>query len=177
MNVVPKIVPFAIGFALVGAAIAQQSQQPSQPSTQQPSQPSSSTGASQDKSSQDKSDSSKSGQSSTGATRDAPAAGVVPLGLTVEETAVILKGWRASKLLHADVYNDEGKKIGKIEDMIVSPDGKVSAAVIDVGGFLGVGKHRVAVPVDQFSDISAKKIVLPKATKETLKAMPEFRYA
>jgi sporulation protein YlmC with PRC-barrel domain len=188
MNVVPKIVPFAIGFALVGAAIAQQSQQPSQPSTQQPSQsqqpsqPSSSTGASQDKSSQDKSsqdksDSSKSGQSSTGATRDAPAAGVVPLGLTVEETAVILKGWRASKLLHADVYNDEGKKIGKIEDMIVSSDGKVSAAVIDVGGFLGVGKHRVAVPVDQFSDISAKKIVLPKATKETLKAMPEFRYA
>jgi sporulation protein YlmC with PRC-barrel domain len=194
MNVVPKIVPFAIGFALVGAAIAQQqSQQPSQPSTQQPSQsqqpsqPSSSTGASQDKSSQDKSsqdkssqdksDSSKSGQSSTGATRDAPAAGVVPLGLTVEETAVILKGWRASKLLRADVYNDEGKKIGKIEDMIVSPDGKISVAVIDVGGFLGVGKHRVAVPVDQFADINAKKIVLPKATKETLKAMPEFRYA
>ena len=181
MNVVPKIVPFAISFALVGAAIAQQSQQPSQPSTQtpsqsqqqqQPSQPSSSTGASQDKS-----DSSKSGQSSTGATRDAPAAGVVPLGLTVEETAVVLKGWRASKLLHADVYNDENKKIGKIEDMIVSPDGKVSVAVIDVGGFLGVGKHRVAVPVDQFSDINAKKIVLPKATKETLKAMPEFSYA
>jgi sporulation protein YlmC with PRC-barrel domain len=185
MNVVPKVVPFAISFALVGAAIAQQSQQPSQPSTQQPSQsqqpsqPSSSTGASQDKdkSSQGKSDSSKSGQSSTGATRDAPAAGVVPLGLTVEETAVVLKGWRASKLLKADVYNDDGKKIGKIEDMIVSPDGKISVAVIDVGGFLGVGKHRVAVPVDQFSDINAKKIVLPKATKETLKAMPEFSYA
>jgi sporulation protein YlmC with PRC-barrel domain len=180
MNVVPKIVPFAIGFALVGAAIAQQqSQQPSQPSTQppsqsqQPSQPSSSAGASSDQ----KSDSSKSGQSSTGASRDAPAAGVVPLGLTVEETAVVLKGWRASKLLHADVYNDENKKIGKIEDMIVSPDGKVSVAVIDVGGFLGIGKHRVAVPVDQFSDINAKKLVLPKATKETLKAMPEFSYA
>src|SRR5712671_3070916 len=207
MNVVPKIVPFAIGFALVGAAIAQQSQQPSQPATQspsqsqsqQPSQPSSSTGASQDKSSQDKSSqdksgsqdksdssagasqdkssSGKSGQSSAGATRDAPAAGVVPLGLTLEETAVVLKGWRASKLLRADVYNDENKKIGKIEDMIVSPDGKVSVAVIDVGGFLGVGKHRVAIPVDQFSDINAKKLVLPKATKETLKAMPEFRYA
>ena len=178
MNVVPKIVPFAIGFALVGAAIAQQQ-------SQQPSQPSSSAGASSEKksdssagaSSDQKSDSSKSGQSSTGASRDAPAAGVVPLGLTVEETAVVLKGWRASKLLHADVYNDENKKIGKIEDMIVSPDGKVSVAVIDVGGFLGIGKHRVAVPVDQFSDINAKKLVLPKATKETLKAMPEFSYA
>jgi len=183
MNVLPKIVPFAIGFALVGAAIAQQSQQ-----QQQPSQPSSSTGAGQDKSStsqdksstgasQDKSSSGKSGQSSTGASKDAPAAGVVPLGLTVEETAVVLKGWRASKLLHADVYNDENKKIGKIEDMIVSPDGKVSVAVIDVGGFLGMGKHRVAIPVDQFSDINAKKLVLPKATKDALKAMPEFRYA
>ena len=178
MNVVPKIVPFAIGFPLVGAAIAQQQ-------SQQPSQPSSSAGASSEKksdssagaSSDQKSDSSKSGQSSTGASRDAPAAGVVPLGLTVEETAVVLKGWRASKLLHADVYNDENKKIGKIEDMIVSPDGKVSVAVIDVGGFLGIGKHRVAVPVDQFSDINAKKLVLPKATKETLKAMPEFSYA
>jgi sporulation protein YlmC with PRC-barrel domain len=183
MNVVPKIVPFAIVFALAGAAIAQQSQQPSQPSTQtpsqsqqqqQPSQPSSSTGASQDKSS-----SGKSGQSSAGASKDkdAPAAGIVPLGLTVEETAVVLKGWRASKLLHADVYNDENKKIGKIEDMIVSPDGKVSVAVIDVGGFLGIGKHRVAIPVDQFSDINAKKLVLPKATKDALKAMPEFSYA
>jgi hypothetical protein len=170
MNVVSKMVPFAIGFALAGAAIAQQ---PSQPSTQPPSQsqaPSSSTGAS-------KSDSGNSGQSSTGATRDAPVVGAVPLGLTVEETAVILKGWRASKLLRADVYNDENKKIGKIEDMIVSPDGKVSVAVIDVGGFLGVGKHRVAIPVDQFADINAKKLVLPKATKDTLKAMPEFRYA
>jgi hypothetical protein len=31
--------------------------------------------------------------------------------------------------------------------------------------------------VDQFSDINAKKLVLPKATKETLQAMPEFSYA
>jgi hypothetical protein len=53
-----------------------------------------------------------SGQSSAGATRDAPAAGVVPLGLTVEETAAVLKGWRASKLLHADVYNDENRGAG-----------------------------------------------------------------
>jgi sporulation protein YlmC with PRC-barrel domain len=117
-----------------------------------------------------------SGSSSAGASRSAPAAGVVPLGLTVEETAAVLKGWRASKLLRADVYNDDNQKIGRIEDMIVAPDGQLAAAIIDVGGFLGMGKHRVAVPVEQFSDISAKKLVLPKATKDALKAMPEFQY-
>jgi sporulation protein YlmC with PRC-barrel domain len=90
---------------------------------------------------------------------------------------VVLNGWRASKLIGASVYNDRNERIGKIEDMLVSPDGKLSVAVIDVGGFLGIGKHRVAIPVDQFSDITAKKLVLPKATKETLKALPEFQFA
>ncbi len=120
---------------------------------------------------------SQGGQSSSGATRDAPVAGAVPLGLTVEETALVLKGWRASKLIGAAVYNDQNQRIGKIEDMIVSPDGKVSAAVLDVGGFLGIGSHRVAIPADHFTDISAKKLVLPGATKEALKSLPEFRYA
>jgi sporulation protein YlmC with PRC-barrel domain len=120
---------------------------------------------------------SEKGSSGSGATRDAPIAGAVPLGITVEATAAVVKGWRASKLVGASVYNDQNQRIGKIDDMIVSPDGKVSVAVIDVGGFLGLGKHRVAIPVDQFSDINAKKLVLPNATKEALKALPEFTYA
>ena len=100
-----------------------------------------------------------------------------PLALSVEAKALVLQGWRASKLIGASVYNDEDKRIGKIEDMIVSPDGKVSVAVIDVGGFLGIGKHRVAISVEDFADIKPKKLVLPGATKESLKALPEFRYA
>jgi sporulation protein YlmC with PRC-barrel domain len=160
-SILIRAVFMLIGLCIAGTAAAQAQKNDSQ-------------SGGQNKSQSDKSQSS--GQSSSGATRDAPPAGVVPLGLSIEETAAIVKGWRASKLRHADVYNDENRKIGKIEDMIVSPDGKISVAVIDVGGFLGIGKHRVAVPVDQFADISAKKLVLPKATKEVLKAMPEFQY-
>jgi sporulation protein YlmC with PRC-barrel domain len=167
-----------VGLGIAGAVTGQSQQ--SQPSQQQ-SQPSQSSQPSQPSQGKDQSNQAgkdqSSGQSSRGASRDAPPAGVVPLGVTVEERALVLKGWRASKLVGAAVYNDEGKRIGKIEDMIVSPEGKVSVAVIDVGGFLGIGKHRVAIPVDQFSDIMAKKLVLPKATKETLKALPEFQYA
>jgi sporulation protein YlmC with PRC-barrel domain len=116
-------------------------------------------------------------RAAAGATREAPVAGVQPLELTVEAKALVLQGWRASKLIGATVYNDKDERIGKIEDMIVSPDGKVSVAVIDVGGFLGIGQHRVAIPADRFTDIKAKKLVLPKATKESLKALPEFSYA
>jgi hypothetical protein len=47
--------------------------------------------------------------------------------------------------------------------------------VIEVGGFLGIGKHLVLVSVKKFSQI-APKAILPEATKEELKALPEFKY-
>jgi sporulation protein YlmC with PRC-barrel domain len=107
-----------------------------------------------------------------------PVAGVAlaPLGITIEEKAIIAPGYRASKLVKADVYNDKGEKIGKIGDLIVAPDGKLSVAVVDVGGFLGVKRHHVAIPVKQFSEVSPKKVVLPGATKDALKQLPEFTY-
>jgi sporulation protein YlmC with PRC-barrel domain len=106
---------------------------------------------------------------------DAPIAGKTTLGVTVAEAAIIAKGFRASKLLKADVYNDNNQKIGKIDDFIVSPDGTVTTAVIDVGGFLGLAAHRVAIPIRQLGQL-APKIVLPGATKDALKALPEFKY-
>ena len=105
-----------------------------------------------------------------------PVAGQAVLGVTVEEQRLIATGFRASKLLKQDVYNDKGEKIGKIDDLIVTPDGKLSIAVVNVGGFLGMGDHRVALPVHQFSQM-APKAVLPKAYKEQLKSLPKFEYA
>ncbi len=106
----------------------------------------------------------------------APVAGAVTLGTSVEQQQLVAEGWRASKLLHSAVYNDQNQRIGKIDDLVIAPDGTVSVAVIDVGGFLGVGRHRVAVPVEQFSALSPR-IVLPGASKQALKALPQFAYA
>jgi hypothetical protein len=105
-----------------------------------------------------------------------PIAGEVTLGVSVAETAVVATGWRASKLMHADVYNENNEKIGEIDDFIVSSDGSLSVAIIDVGGFLRIGTHRVAIPVQQFDQL-APKVVLNGATKDTLLKMPEFKYA
>lgn len=103
-------------------------------------------------------------------------AGIVPLGVTVVETDLIATGWRASKLIGVDVYNDSGDKIGELDDLILTPDGKLSVAIVEVGGYLGMGKHRVAIPVRQFTQI-APKAIIPGATKGALKKLPPFVYA
>jgi len=65
----------------------------------------------------------------------------------------------------------------KVEEFIVRPDATLSYAIVDVGGFLKIGAHRVAIPVNQFSEVRQGRLVLPGATKDALKQMPEFRYA
>ena len=105
-----------------------------------------------------------------------PVAGTIVLGVTVEESTALALGYRVTKLLGAAVYNDKNQKVGKIGDLIVKPDDQLSYAIVDVGGFLGIGKHHVAIPVRQFTSVKPK-IVLPGATKEALKQLPEFQFA
>jgi sporulation protein YlmC with PRC-barrel domain len=93
------------------------------------------------------------------------------------EMRQVATGWSAKKqILGKDVYNEAGDKIGEIGDLIVTPSRSLSYAIVGVGGFLGVGERDVAVPVSKFK-LQIGKIVLPGATKETLKAAPKFEYA
>jgi PRC-barrel domain len=85
-------------------------------------------------------------------------------------------GYRASKVIGSTVINDGNETIGKIDDLLVSPDGKEPFAVLSIGGFLGMGSHLVAVPYDTLKLVD-KKLVLPGGTKESLKMLPEFKYA
>jgi sporulation protein YlmC with PRC-barrel domain len=57
--------------------------------------------------------------------------------------------WRASKVVGLNVYNDNNEKIGSINDLLMDKNGKINAAVIGVGGFLGVGEHLVAISFDK----------------------------
>ena len=85
-------------------------------------------------------------------------------------------GYRASKVLGASVVNEAGDTVGKIDEIIVGPDGKAPFVVLSVGGFLGVGDKLVVLPYEQMRT-DGKKIMLPGATKDSLKALPEFKYA
>lgn len=105
-----------------------------------------------------------------------PVAGKTVLGVAYAEMDAVAIGYRASKLIGASVYDDANQRIGKVGDIIVTPHGTVSFAIVDVGGFLGLRRHHVAIPVGQFSAVKPR-IVLPGATKEALEELPAFEYA
>ncbi len=65
--------------------------------------------------------------------------------------------FRASKLVGANVYNQSGQTIGSVDDLLVGSDGKVSEAVVSVGGFLGIGGKLVAVPFTDFKFVESRK--------------------
>ena len=107
----------------------------------------------------------------------AQVAGSATLGVTTQELQTVYTGWSAKKqILGETVYNDADEKIGTIEDLIIAPDSRVSYAIVGVGGFLGLGRHDVAIPISQLKKPNGK-LVLAGATKDTLKAMPEFEWA
>jgi hypothetical protein len=85
-------------------------------------------------------------------------------------------GYRMSKIVGSAVANSANERIGTVDDLLVTPDDRVPFAVLSVGGFLGLGKHLVIVPSDLLQ-IGDDGIMLPDATKDALKAMPEFHYA
>ncbi|MCK1514908.1 PRC-barrel domain-containing protein [Bradyrhizobium sp. 190] len=142
------------------------------------------------------------------ATTAAPAA--------ASDTSSFKGNWRTSKLVGLNVYNDSNESLGSINDLLSDKNGDVKAVVIGVGGFLGVGEHLVAVPIDKVKFVdepiaytstssapatggarpssntttgAATTAAPPKknpwypdhavfsATKDQLKAMPEFKYS
>lgn len=110
-----------------------------------------------------------------------PVAGRATLGVAVIEMDAIIAGWSVKQdLLRKAVVNEKKEKIGAVDDIIVtpSPDAKMNAAtfaIVGVGGFLGIKRHDVAIPMEQLK-LEEGRLVLPGATKEALKALPPFEY-
>lgn len=92
------------------------------------------------------------------------------------DVSVVGKGYRAGKLIGSSVNNDKNENIGKIDDIIID-NNRVMYAVLQVGGFLGLGSRLIAVPYDSLKiDETGKKLVLPGASKDELNKLVEFKY-
>jgi hypothetical protein len=102
----------------------------------------------------------------------------VPQSVEIAKVDVqkVAAGYRASKIIGSSVLNDANETIGKIDDLLVTRDGKEPYAVLSIGGFLGMGTHMVVVRYDtlKFAD---NKIVLPGGSKDGLKMLPTFQYS
>ncbi len=76
------------------------------------------------------------------------------------------------------VYDMNEKKLGKISDMLFNADGSISAVMMDVGGFLGIGAKHVAVPVTAIT-ITAKNDkswLTMNTTKDILKKATGYKF-
>ena len=84
----------------------------------------------------------------------------------------------ANAVIGASVKNASNDTVGTVEDAYLNKDGTIKKLVVSVGGFLGMGTKNVAV---DWSDINfgrdGKSVVLKTTwTKDSLKAMPDYKY-
>lgn len=94
------------------------------------------------------------------ATAVAPATGVFPVAKDVES------------LIGKDVYGTNGKKLGEINNLLIGTDSRVHAAVVEFGGFLGIGEHDVAVPWDKLN-VTRDRVTV-NMTEDQIKAGPRW---
>ena len=108
---------------------------------------------------------------------DAQVAGSTTIGIQVDQLQLVAAGWSVKKqVIGNTLVNEVGEKVGRIDDLIVAPDGSVTFAIVGAGGFVGVARHDVAIPVSQITSKDGN-FVLPGASKAAVKAMPTFEYA
>lgn len=88
-------------------------------------------------------------------------------------------GHLASNIIGETVYNgtaDDAQNIGKVNDVVIAPDGKVESVVIGVGGFLGIGEKNVAVSYGDvdWAERDGDRWLVVNASKEQLQALADF---
>lgn len=83
----------------------------------------------------------------------------------------------AGAILGQRVTDQEGNDIGRLVDVLVDANGQPQAAVIDFGGFMGVGNRKVAVHWSalHFTPADAKRKIALEITPDQIRAAPEFR--
>ena len=82
-----------------------------------------------------------------------------------------------------NVNDPTDNKIGDIRDLIIDQDGRIVAAIVGVGGFLGMNEKNVAIPFDalklspeSFGGKIVTKVLTVNTTKDELQSAPGFKY-
>ncbi|MFZ0559727.1 MAG: PRC-barrel domain-containing protein [Methylovirgula sp.] len=108
------------------------------------------------------------------ASKQAPAQSAPPTqGAT---PATVLDDKDVESILGREIYSPTGEDMGKIVDVLVDHAGQVRAAIIDFGGFLGVGTRKIAVDWQaiRFAEGNSDHIVL-SLTRDEVRVAPEYK--
>lgn len=94
------------------------------------------------------------------------------------KSALVLEGGEAGSILGKEVRSAADEKLGRIIDVIVDRNGATRAAVIDFGGFLGVGSRKIAVAWDILkftAPAGGEDRITVQTTRDRLNTAPEFK--
>ncbi len=83
---------------------------------------------------------------------------------------------RASKLVGMAVYNNQGAKVGTIDDILVTAGAIEPTVVVSVGGFPGGGQKLTTEPLSHVKLAPGDRMMMPDATQASLSAKPVFNY-
>src|SRR5438874_6650995 len=104
-----------------------------------------------------------------------PAPGATTAPMQKEAAINPLSQEDVSKIEGTSVYGSDDGKIGHVSTALMDPSSKkIDRLVVTAGGVLGVGGHRVALPIDQFSWDADKAAFKLSTTMANLKSMPEW---
>lgn len=95
---------------------------------------------------------------------------------TKAPTQEVTGAWNAKDFMSSRVYNMSGERVGDVNDILVE-EGRITAFVVGVGGFLGIGEKEVALKPDQVKRMihsDGKTYFTVNTTKEQLQAAPEY---
>jgi len=81
---------------------------------------------------------------------------------------------RASKFIGSTVYDVQNQNLGSVKDLLFNHDGRIDAAVVDVGAFLGMGGKYVAVKLSDMKTDNNRLTL--DTTKDKLKTAQEFKF-
>ncbi len=92
-------------------------------------------------------------------------------------TEEVKGAWNARDFMRSRVYNMNGERIGDVNDMLVDDSGRVTAVILGVGGFLGIGEKEVSMTTDQVKRMihsDGQTYFTVNATKDQLMAAPDY---
>ena len=108
-------------------------------------------------------------------TTQPPAA--TPPARTATPTEEVKGAWNARDFMNSRVYNLGGERIGDVNDILVDESGSVTAIILGVGGFLGIGEKEVSMTADQVKRMvhsDGAVYFTVNATKDQLTAAPTY---
>jgi sporulation protein YlmC with PRC-barrel domain len=92
-------------------------------------------------------------------------------------TEEVTGAWNAKDFMRSRVYNMAGERVGDVNDILID-NGQVTAFVIGVGGFLGIGEKEVSLQPDQVKRMvhsDGETYFTVNTTKDQLQAAPEYK--